>query len=166
MLVRVHAKREGGFRRAGRFWPASPTVIDLDEATIALLQAEPMLDVRPAREGDVPAPSAPARGDSVESLREEIARNQDAMAQARAVAEAEALRANDLQAQLRAAEDLATEEAQAHDGTRDKLAKTEKALASAQEACSKLREELKALRSKKSDKPEEPSPAPATPAQG
>lgn len=166
MLVRVHAKREGGFRRAGRFWPASPTVIDLDEATIALLQAEPMLDVRPAREGDVPAPSAPARGDSVESLREEIARNQDALAQARAVAEAEALRANDLQAQLRAAEDLATEEARAHDGTREKLAKAEKALASAQEACSKLREELKALRSKKADKPEEPSPAPATPAQG
>lgn len=120
MLYRVHAKREAGFRRAGRFWPAAPpALVDLDEATAAILLAEPMLDVRPARGEDL-ASAAPA-GESIESMRSKIAALEAELSSARSASEQNAT-----------------------------------ALKAAQEACAKLREENKLLKSKKS-----PAEAPA-----
>lgn len=172
--VFVRALPEAGFHRAGRFWPGGEnawTEADVSAEDLAKLEAEPRLVVRHA------APDAPS---AIEGLQQLLGRaDAERAALAAKVAElapladgaADAMRSlhakiADLEAKLVASDKLVTEEARAHDGTREKLAKTEKALASAQEACSKLREELKALRSKKGDKPEEPSPAPATPAQG
>ncbi len=66
-LVRVHATKEGGFRRAGRTWPtAPPVIIDVTEEELAVLRAEPMLDVRPARPGEevTPAEQSPVAGQS------------------------------------------------------------------------------------------------------
>lgn len=52
MKIVVSARREQGFRRAGKLWPSTPTEVDVDEKTLAVLKAEPQLVVlEPPKEG-------------------------------------------------------------------------------------------------------------------
>jgi hypothetical protein len=55
MLVFVKAIPEAGFNRAGRRWPSGGTEADVDAATVAILEAEPMLVVE-RREPEAVAP--------------------------------------------------------------------------------------------------------------
>lgn len=160
MLYRVHAKRAAGFRRAGRFWTAAPVLVDLDEATAAILRAEPMLDVREARPEDVREDQPPATKASVESLEAKIAELAADLASARASgkSDADALiesmsRIETLEASLAASEAKAKDLAATLATTERAHSAAEKALAAAQEACAKLRDENKALKSKKKDAP-------------
>jgi DNA repair exonuclease SbcCD ATPase subunit len=151
MLYRVHAKREAGFRRAGRFWPAAPPVlVDLDEATAAVLLAEPMLDVRLANEEDLPAPAV--TGDSIESLRAKV----DALLIELAAAREAGKRDAEALGETMQMFDAADKELSALKSEHEKCAA---ALKSAQESCAKLREENKALKSKKDPPPSAPAPA-------
>ncbi len=100
--VVVHARAEGGRRRAGRLWPGRPVVVDVDEATLALLRADPELRVREHR-GETDE-AAPVTSETIESLEARVAGLQaelaasraahdaDADAMAKATAECEALR--------------------------------------------------------------------------
>jgi len=45
MKIIVSARRAEGFRRAGKFWPPTPTEVDVDEKTLAVLKAEAQLVV-------------------------------------------------------------------------------------------------------------------------
>lgn len=149
MLYRVHAKREAGFRRAGRFWTAAPILVDLDEATAAILRAEPMLDVRLARPEDAPAAPAPAAVASMESLTAKLEAAEKALAETRAAGESDAKALIEAMARIEDLEASLVTFKSSNATLEDKLAKTEKALAGAQEACAKLRDENKALKSKK-----------------
>jgi hypothetical protein len=45
ITARVTARADGGFRRGGRYWPATPTDIELTRVELEQLQAEPQLVV-------------------------------------------------------------------------------------------------------------------------
>lgn len=47
-LVRVSARSDAGFHRAGQFWPGAGRVAYVDDATLARLKAEPQLVVEDA----------------------------------------------------------------------------------------------------------------------
>lgn len=84
--VVVQARRSDGRRRAGRFWPGTPVEVDLDETTLAELRGDPWLIVRAPREADH---AVPVSGDTVESLRAEIAEARKALVESRAAHEAD-----------------------------------------------------------------------------
>lgn len=63
MLVKVKALPERGFFRAGQFWPNAETVVDLDEETVAILEGEPMLQVRLLDVADLGVQEEPAAGE-------------------------------------------------------------------------------------------------------
>ena len=63
-------------------------LVDLDEATAAILRAEPMLDVRLARPEDAPSAPAPAAVASMESLTAKLEAAEKALAETRAAGEA------------------------------------------------------------------------------
>lgn len=153
MLYRVHAKRTAGFRRAGRFWPASPTLVDLDEATAAILRAEPMIDIREARPEDAPDAPAPAAVASMESLTAKLEAAEKALVETRAASESDAKALIEAMGRIEDLEASLVTFKSSNATLEDRLTRAEKALVGAQEACAKLRDENKALKSKKKDAP-------------
>lgn len=91
--VVVQARRDGGRRRGGRHWPNTPVQVDVSEELLALLKSDPELLVRLPREHEH---ATAVDGDTVESLRAELAELQRQLAESRAAhaADAQALTAS------------------------------------------------------------------------
>lgn len=91
--VVVQARRDGGRRRGGRHWPNTPVQVDVSEELLALLKSDPELLVRLPREHEH---ATAIDGDTVESLRAELAELQRQLAESRAAHAAD----NDAHAKL------------------------------------------------------------------
>lgn len=87
--VVVQSRAPAGRRRAGRFWPGTPREVELDEATIAALEADPLLIVREPRVGEFVPQS---NGVSVERLQADLAELEERLAAAVKAAERDSQR--------------------------------------------------------------------------
>lgn len=94
--VVVQARASAGRRRAGRFWPGTPVETELDEATIAALEADPVLIVREPRLGET---LPQVNGVSVEALQSDVAELEQRLAGAVAASERDSLRLRELEAE-------------------------------------------------------------------
>jgi hypothetical protein len=71
--VFVRALPDAGFRRAGRFFPQTGEIVEVDDETLAVLRAEPKLEVRDPK-GAPPGTPVAGEPEHEAALREAIAR--------------------------------------------------------------------------------------------
>jgi DNA repair exonuclease SbcCD ATPase subunit len=155
--VFVRAEPPAGFHRAGRFWPNSWTQAEVSEEDLAKLEAEPRLSVRYG------SPDDPGALQTLRNLLEQARSERDRACTELATIAPLAERSKEaivtLHGRIAELEAKLSNTESNFSALKSEHEKCAAALKSAQESCAKLREENKALKSKKDPPPSAPAPA-------